>query len=68
MIRTFIEMPHFTKKWHSLGFTDDELLQLQLSIAANPKIGAVIRHTGGLRKVRFAFPGRGKSGISFCAR
>lgn len=28
----------------------------------NPKIGAVIRGTGKMRKMRFAFEGRGKSG------
>jgi hypothetical protein len=28
----------------------------------NPKAGDVMKGTGGLRKVRFAFPGSGKSG------
>ena len=28
----------------------------------NPKIGAVIQGTGKMRKMRFAFEGRGKSG------
>jgi hypothetical protein len=28
----------------------------------NPKAGEVIRGTGGLRKIRIAFEGRGKSG------
>jgi hypothetical protein len=31
-------------------------------LANNPKLGAVIRGSGGLRKVRWAVPGRGKSG------
>lgn len=55
-------MRHFTKKWHSLGFTDDELSQLQQILLADPKAGAVMTGTGGLRKIRFAFPGSGKSG------
>lgn len=55
-------MKHFTKKWHSLGFTDDELSQLQQMLLENPKAGDVMKGTGGLRKVRFAFPDSGKRG------
>jgi len=55
-------MKHFTKKWQDLGFTDDELSQLQQVLLENPKAGDVMKGTGGLRKVRFAFPGSGKSG------
>ena len=62
MVRTFYEMKHFTKKWQDLGFTDDELSQLQQVLLENPKAGDVMKGTGGLRKVRFAFPGAGKSG------
>jgi len=62
MVRTFYEMKHFTKKWQDLGFTDDELSQLQQVLLENPKAGDVMKGTGGLRKVRFAFPGSGKNG------
>lgn len=31
-------------------------------IMQNPEIGAVMQGTGGLRKMRFAYEGRGKSG------
>jgi len=62
MVRTFYEMKHFTKKWQDLSFTDDELSQLQQVLLENPKAGDVMKGTGGLRKVRFAFPGSGKSG------
>ena len=62
MVRTFYEMKHFTKKWQDLGFTDDELSQLQQVLLENPKAGDVMKGTGGLRKVRFAFPCSGKSG------
>ena len=55
-------MKHFTKKWQDLGFTDDELSQLQQVLLENPKAGDVMKGTGGLRKVRFAFPGSGKIG------
>ena len=41
---------------------DDELRQLQEILLQNPKAGAVIRGTKGLRKIRIAFEGQGKSG------
>ena len=55
MRRKFVMMPIFDKQWKAMGLTDEELLK-------NPKSGAVMQGTGGLRKLRFAFPGRGKSG------
>ena len=62
MIRTFFETKYFTKKWLNLGFSEDELSQLQQILLENPKAGAVMTGTGGLRKLRFAFPNSGKSG------
>ena len=62
MIRTFIEVPMFTKRWHDLGFDDDDLMELQKMLLKNPDAGDIMQGTGGLRKVRFAFAGRGKSG------
>ena len=46
--------------------TEDDRRQLELVLLANPTAGAVIEHTGGFRKVRFARPsrGEGKSGGS----
>lgn len=37
-------------------------MRLQEELLADPKVGAVIRGTGGVRKMRFAFQHRGKSG------
>ncbi|MBE6939163.1 MAG: addiction module toxin RelE [Ruminococcaceae bacterium] len=62
MTRTFVELPLFRAKWKSLGLTDDDLKRLQEEILLDPKTGAVIRETGGIRKMRFAFEHRGKSG------
>ena len=62
MRRTFIETPSFTKRWLALGFTDDDLAELQQFLIANPDAGDTMVGTGGLRKVRYAFAGRGKSG------
>lgn len=63
----FIELPQFTRRWEQLGLDDEEdLTALQFAIIENPKIGDVIRDTGGLRKMRFAPPRRniGKSGAT----
>ena len=45
-----------------LQMNDDDLKRLQEELLADPKIGAVMRGTGGVRKMRFAFEQRGKSG------
>jgi hypothetical protein len=62
MIRTFVQTREFSKCWDRLGFTDDELRLLELEIMKAPKMWPVIQGTGKLRKMRFAFPNRGKSG------
>ncbi len=60
--RIFVELPSFVARWKALGLSDDDLLRLELDLLANPKIGPVLKGTGGVRKVRFAFENRGKSG------
>lgn len=62
MTRTFVELPLFRSKWEKLGLTDLDLRRLQESLLADPKIGAVMQGTGGIRKMRFAFEYQGKSG------
>ena len=62
MTRTFVELPLFRAKWKKLGLNDDDLKRLQEEILLDPKIGAVMKNTGGIRKMRFAFEHRGKSG------
>ena len=44
------------------GLADDDYAKLQLYLAENPDAGALIEGGGGIRKLRFALPGRGKSG------
>ena len=58
----FVIMPEFDRQWQKMGLDDDELRQLQETLLQNPKAGTVIRGTKGLRKIRIAFEGRGKSG------
>ncbi len=62
MKREFIETPSFTKRWFALGFTDDDLAELQQFLIKNPYAGDTMVGTGGLKKIRYAFEGRGKSG------
>lgn len=60
--REFIQTNVFTREWEELGFTDTDLRRLENELLQNPKVGKVIRGTGRMRKMRFAFKGRGKSG------
>ena len=62
MTRLFVELPIFRSRWKDMGLNDDDLKRLQEELLADPKIGAVMRGTGGVRKMRFAFEKRGKSG------
>jgi len=58
---TFVETKLFTRLADEyLG--DDGLLALQVHLLAQPAIGAVIRGSGGVRKLRWMMPGRGKRG------
>jgi mRNA-degrading endonuclease RelE of RelBE toxin-antitoxin system len=57
----FIETPVFTKQVYDL-LSDELYAELQQYLAQCPDAGDVIRDTGGLRKVRWSVPGRGKSG------
>ena len=42
--------------------SDDEYAALQRELMRDPEAGPVIRGTGGVRKLRWAAPGRGKRG------
>jgi hypothetical protein len=60
----FAEVEPFPGQWAKLKLTDDDLARLQVALCAEPRMGAVIPGTGGLRKARFAAGDgdRGKSG------
>lgn len=62
MTRIFIMTQEFDKNWKSMGLTDDDLKALQEELILNPTKGDLMQGTGGLRKLRIAFEGRGKSG------
>lgn len=57
----FIETPTFTRLLADL-LTDDEYAGLQNILVENPERGDIIKGGGGIRKLRHALPGRGKSG------
>lgn len=59
--RTFIETDFFTKKWFKLDYTDDDLAILQNELIKKIDKAPIMKGTGGIRKYRFAMPGRGKS-------
>ena len=62
MTRIFVELPSFRSDWKALGLTDTDLRRLQDELLDDPQIGKIMRETGGVRKMRFAFENRGKSG------
>lgn len=57
----FAETPLFTELVTSL-WSDDELAAFQGFLAQHPDAGDVIEGAGGVRKVRWKMPGRGKRG------
>jgi mRNA-degrading endonuclease RelE of RelBE toxin-antitoxin system len=42
--------------------SDDEYRRLQIALLENPEAGDIIPGSGGIRKVRWRAPGRGKRG------
>ena len=62
MTREFVMLPEFDRKWKDMGLIDRELKALQEELTINPQKGDVMQGTGGLRKIRVAFEGKGKSG------
>lgn len=57
----FVETPYFTRFCDD-HCGDDELRCLQQQLMEQPEAGDLIRGSKGLRKLRWALPGRGKRG------
>lgn len=60
--RTFIHTEEFDKIWEESGLTEDDRIELEILLSKNPTAGKVIKGTGGLRKLRWVLPNRGKRG------
>jgi hypothetical protein len=56
------ELPQFVRDAERMGLSAQEVQAIVNEIAAGPLKGDEIRGSGGLRKVRFAGRGKGKSG------
>lgn len=57
----FIEATAFTKYVYTY-LTDDEFLGLQSFLLRYPESGKIVPGSGGVRKLRWAMTGKGKSG------
>lgn len=60
-MQTVVETPSYLTNAERL-FSPDERKAIVDRLAADPACGVVIPGSGGIRKVRFGFGGRGKSG------
>ena len=60
-MHTVVEMPSYLADADRL-FSPDERMAIVERLANDPTCGVVIPGSGGLRKVRFGFGARGKSG------
>jgi hypothetical protein len=56
-----VETPIFTRQVNE-QLTEKEYRELQLVLVNDPGLGEIIKGSGGLRKVRWMLPGRGKRG------
>ena len=57
-----VETDAFIKAAKDCGMTDDQRHRIVTFVAENPGAGDLIVGTGGARKIRFPFKGKGKSG------
>jgi len=60
-VQVVVETPHYLADAERL-FTIEERAAVVDRVAADPRCGVVIPGSGGIRKLRFGFGGRGKRG------
>ena len=57
----YIETPEFVRKYDRIA-SQEEMINLQRELIADPMKGSLVQGTGGVRKIRMRLQGRGKSG------
>lgn len=57
-----IETRVFERTSKGARLSEEAFFELALHLAYNPTVGEIIRGTGGVRKLRWRAPGRGKRG------
>lgn len=60
-MQAVLETDTFSNSAKTIGLTESERHEIATRIGDNPKIGDLIKGTGGARKMRFPRQGRGKS-------
>ena len=63
IVFSFIETRMFTQLAQEY-LSDDDYRELQQALISNPEVGPVVPGSGGVRKLRWAAPGRGKRGAT----
>jgi len=63
MLITIVELPEYIKRAEKI-LLEEERDELLYYLSSNPKAGTLIQGTGGIRKLRWALKGKGKSGGS----
>ncbi len=63
MLITVVELPEYIKKANKI-LSKDEKDDLLYYLSSNPRAGNLIQGTSGIRKLRWASKGKGKSGGS----
>jgi hypothetical protein len=48
----FIRTTYFEKRAKEIGFTEDDVLNLEVELMQNPEAGDMVKGSGGLRKIR----------------
>ena len=61
-MQTVVELPEFLRRAKQVGLSDEERADIIEELAAQPALGDEIAGTGGMRKLRVAAKGKGKSG------
>lgn len=61
-MHTVVETPSFKKGSEDIGMSEEERQAITVAISKDPLTGDIIPGTGGARKLRFPFKGKGKSG------